>query len=87
MRLLDCTTTAVIHLHEGELSFHVVDGEGCVAPRQILRSMEWPEEIWHAISEQEKPLVIPSLDQETQISRGSQVLPRMRQSISLRRFR
>src|SRR3984885_383038 len=63
--LLDCTTTAVIHLREGALSFHVVDGEGYVVPDDPS-SMQWPEEIWTAISDQDKPLVIPSLDQETQ---------------------
>jgi formate hydrogenlyase transcriptional activator len=63
--LLDCTTTAVIHLREGALSFHVVDGEGYVVP-DGPSSMQWPEEIWTAISDQEKPLVVPSLDQETQ---------------------
>ena len=61
--LLDCTTTAVIHMHEDELHFHVVAGEGFVLPAD-LSAMKWPEEIWSAVSEEEKPLVIPSLDEE-----------------------
>ena len=61
--LLDCTTTAVIHLREGELSFHVVDSDGCLLCRDLSGS-KWPEEIWSAVSELEKPLVIPSLDEE-----------------------
>ena len=61
--LLDCTTMAVIHLREGELSFHVVDGEGRVLSAE-LSAWKWQEEIWSAISEQLKPLVIPSLDEE-----------------------
>ena len=60
--LLDCTTTAVIHMHEDELHFHVVAGEGFVLPAD-LSAMKWPEEIWSAVSEEEKPLVIPSLDE------------------------
>jgi formate hydrogenlyase transcriptional activator len=62
--LLDCTTTAVIHLREGEPSFHVVDGDGCELCTDPSRT-KWQEEIWSAVSEQEKPLVIPSLDQES----------------------
>jgi len=61
--LLDCTTTAVIHLHGDELRFHVVAGEGFVLS-EGLSATRWPEEIWSAVSEQEKPLVIPSLDEE-----------------------
>jgi formate hydrogenlyase transcriptional activator len=64
--LLDCTTTAVIHLREGQLSFHVVDGEGGVLSEDSSVS-KWQEEIWSAVSEQEKPLVIPSLDDEAQL--------------------
>ena len=30
----------------------------------ILPLTKWPEEIWAAVSEQEKPLIIPSLDEE-----------------------
>jgi formate hydrogenlyase transcriptional activator len=62
--LLDCTTTAVIHLREGEPSFHVVDGEGCELCTDPS-VMKWQKEIWAAMSEQEKPLVIPSLDHES----------------------
>ena len=61
--LLDCTTTAILHLREGELSFHVVDSDGCLLSRDLSGS-KWPEEIWSAVSELEKPLVIPSLDEE-----------------------
>ncbi len=61
--LLDCATTAVLHLREGELSFHVVDSEGCLLSRDLSGS-KWPEEIWSSVSELEKPLVIPSLDEE-----------------------
>jgi formate hydrogenlyase transcriptional activator len=59
--LLDCTATAVIHLRQGELSFHVVDGEGCLLS-QDRSAGDWPREIWSALPEQEKPLVISLLD-------------------------
>jgi formate hydrogenlyase transcriptional activator len=62
--LLDCTTTAVIHLREGQPSFHVVDGEGCELCTDPS-VMKWQQEIWSAVSDQEKPLVIPSLDHES----------------------
>jgi formate hydrogenlyase transcriptional activator len=62
--LLDCTTTAVIHLREGEPSFHVVDGDGCELCTDPS-VMKWQEEIWSAVSQREKPLVIPSLDHES----------------------
>jgi formate hydrogenlyase transcriptional activator len=55
--LLDCTATAVIHLRQGELSFHVVDGEGCVLSQDPSAS-DWPQEIWSAVPEEETPLVI-----------------------------
>jgi formate hydrogenlyase transcriptional activator len=55
--LLDCTATAVIHLHQGELSFHVVDGDGCVLTQDPSAS-DWPQEIWSAVPEEEAPLVI-----------------------------
>jgi formate hydrogenlyase transcriptional activator len=62
--LLDCTTTAVIHLREGELSFNAVDNDGCklCADPSLTK---WQEEIWLAVAEREKPLVIPSLDRES----------------------
>ena len=47
--LLDCTTTAVIHLREGEPSFHVVDGDGCELCTDPSL-MKWQEEIWSAVS-------------------------------------
>jgi formate hydrogenlyase transcriptional activator len=62
--LLDCRATAVVHLREGELSFHVVDGEGCVLPQDPSAS-EWPREIWSAVPEEETPLVISLPDGET----------------------
>ncbi|MGB8535835.1 MAG: sigma 54-interacting transcriptional regulator [Acidobacteriaceae bacterium] len=62
--LLDCTTTAVIHLRGGEPSFQVVDGDGCELSTDPS-VMKWQEEIWSAVSEQEMPLVIPSLDDES----------------------
>ena len=55
--LLDCTATAVIHLHQGELSFHVVDGEGCVLSQDPSVS-DWPKEIWSAVPEEQTPLVL-----------------------------
>jgi formate hydrogenlyase transcriptional activator len=68
--LLDCTTTAVIHLRKGHLSCHVVDSEGCVVS-QDLSAVTWPEEIWSAVSEHDRPLVIPSLDEETQFPKAA----------------
>src|ERR1700733_2331507 len=61
--LLDCTATAVIHRHLGELSFHVVDGEGCVLSQDPSAS-DWPREIWSAVPEEETPLVISLPDGE-----------------------
>jgi formate hydrogenlyase transcriptional activator len=68
--LLDCTTTAVVHLREGELFSHVVDSDGCLVSRDPSGS-KWPEEIWSAVSEMEKPLVIPSLDEEARFPEAS----------------
>jgi formate hydrogenlyase transcriptional activator len=61
--LLECTTTAIIHLRHGELSCHVVQGEGCPL-REDLSVEKWPEEIWSAVSEQERSLVVPWLDEK-----------------------
>jgi formate hydrogenlyase transcriptional activator len=61
--LLDCTATAVIHLRQGELSYHVVDGGGCVLSHDPSAS-EWPKEIWSAVPEEETHLVISLLDGE-----------------------
>jgi formate hydrogenlyase transcriptional activator len=60
--LLDCATTAVIHQREGRLWFHITDGSGC-APTEDCSDHKWPEEIWSAVSNQDTPLVIPSLDE------------------------
>jgi formate hydrogenlyase transcriptional activator len=60
--LIDCTTTAVIHLRDGELSLHIVDGGGSVVSAD-LSAARWPEEIWSAVSEQDKPIVLSSLDE------------------------
>jgi formate hydrogenlyase transcriptional activator len=59
--LVDCAMTALIHLNEGELTTHVVDGEGCDLATDHS-AIKWPEAVWQAISEQEKPLVLPALD-------------------------
>ena len=61
---VECTTAALIYQRDGELSFYVDAGQGALpsADHTVLR---WPQEIWSAISEREKVLVIPSLDEET----------------------
>jgi formate hydrogenlyase transcriptional activator len=59
--LLDCSVTAILCLREGQLSFHVVASDGSVLPENLCGS-EWQHEIWSAVSEQEKPLVIGSFE-------------------------
>ena len=70
--LVDCSTTALIHWHEGQLTTHVVDSDGSALDRDHLlvngaaingAAGNWPEAVWQAISEQEKALVLPELDQ------------------------
>ena len=68
--LLDCTTTAVIHLRKGELTCHVVDSQGCV-PSEDGSSVTWPDEIWSAVSQHDRPLVIPALDREARFPEAS----------------
>jgi formate hydrogenlyase transcriptional activator len=70
--LLDCTTTALIHAKEGQLTSHVVDSEGCALSTEAS-TLKWQEEVWHAVSEQEKPLILPALDQP--LADGKQRLP------------
>jgi formate hydrogenlyase transcriptional activator len=60
--LVDCAMTALIHLHEGRLTTHVVDSQGCALSTDHSAA-NWPEAVWQAISEQQKPLVLPALDQ------------------------
>ena len=59
--LVDCAMTALVHLHEGQLTTHVVDGEGCSLVTDHS-AWKWPEAVWQTISEQDKPLVLPALD-------------------------
>ncbi len=52
-------TAALILWHEGQLTTHVVDSEGCCAGHRSFRYRwvaicNWPEAVWQAISEQEK---------------------------------
>jgi formate hydrogenlyase transcriptional activator len=61
--LLECTTAAVLHLRGGELSLLVVDSDGSVLSRDDCGG-KWAEEIWSAVSEEERPLVIPSLEHD-----------------------
>ena len=61
---VDCTTAALIYQREGELSFYLDAGQGAL-PSADHAALRWPQEIWSAISEQEKVLVIPSLEEET----------------------
>ncbi len=60
---VECTTAALIYQPDGGLSFYVDAGQGALpsADHTVLR---WPQEIWSAISEREKVLVIPSLDED-----------------------
>ncbi len=60
--LVDCTMAALVHLNEGQLTTHVVDSEGCSLATDHS-AWKWPEAVWQIISEQEKPLVLPALDQ------------------------
>jgi formate hydrogenlyase transcriptional activator len=65
--LVDCTTTALIASNAGEVFLHVVDSNGCTLSKD-LSIAEWQEEVWYALSQQERPLVLPSLDQETRFA-------------------
>ena len=60
--LVDCAMAALVHLNEGQLTTHVVDSEGCSLATDHS-AWKWPEAVWQTISEQEKPLVLPALDQ------------------------
>ena len=70
--LVDCSTAALIHWHQGQLTTHLagsahVDDEGCALPTDHSAgdgaAANWPEAVWEAISQQEKALVLPALDQ------------------------
>jgi formate hydrogenlyase transcriptional activator len=76
--LVDCSTAALIHWHEGQLATHVVDSVGCAMATDHSATNgaaingaagNWPEAVWQAISEQEKAFVLPALDQ---LSPGAQ---------------
>jgi formate hydrogenlyase transcriptional activator len=64
---VECGTTAVVHLCDGRLTTHVVDSEGCAPPGEPT-AVEWQQEIWHALSEREKPLVIASLEADQRLA-------------------
>jgi formate hydrogenlyase transcriptional activator len=75
--LVGCSTTALIHWHEGQLTTHVVDSEGCALATDYSATNgaatngaaingaagSWPEAVWQAISEQKNAFVLPELDQ------------------------
>jgi formate hydrogenlyase transcriptional activator len=75
--LVDCSTTAVIHWHHGQLTAHVADGDCCALSTNHSSASgasangasangtagNWPEAVWQAISDREKALVLPALDQ------------------------
>ena len=61
---VECTTAALIFQREGELSFHIDAGQGGLTSADHA-ALRWPQEIWSAISEQERVLLIPSLEEET----------------------
>ena len=70
--LVDCSTTALVHWHEGQLTTHVVDSLGCALAmdHSLVNGAatngavgNWPEAVWQAISEQENAFVLPALDQ------------------------
>jgi formate hydrogenlyase transcriptional activator len=61
--LMDCTTAALIYQRDGEISFHIDGCQGSLLAEDHAAS-GWQQEIWSAVSEQEKALIIPSLDYE-----------------------
>jgi formate hydrogenlyase transcriptional activator len=73
--LVDCSTTALIHCHEGQLitqvvdsarafdSSRVVDGERCALAADGAAAGNWPQDVWQAIAGQENAVVLPQLDQ------------------------
>jgi formate hydrogenlyase transcriptional activator len=60
--LLDCATTALIHLEDGQLTTYGADNDGSPFPTEILAG-DWQDEVWQAISEQEEPLILHALTQ------------------------
>jgi formate hydrogenlyase transcriptional activator len=61
--LVECRTAALIYQREGELDFHIAGGQDSLLSEDFSGS-GWQQEIWSAASEQEKPLIIPSLDED-----------------------
>jgi formate hydrogenlyase transcriptional activator len=65
--LVDCSTTALLLWHDGQLTTHVANGEGCALTSDHSATdgpaaENWPESVWQAISEQENAFVLPALD-------------------------
>jgi formate hydrogenlyase transcriptional activator len=61
--LVECRTAALIYQREGELDFHLAGGQDSSLSDDFSGS-GWQQEIWSAASEQERPLIIPSLDED-----------------------
>jgi formate hydrogenlyase transcriptional activator len=60
---VECTTAALVYQREGELFFHVDAGHGALLSADHA-SLRWPQEVWSVISEQERVVLIPSLEEE-----------------------
>jgi formate hydrogenlyase transcriptional activator len=70
--LVGCSTTALIHWHQGQLTTHVVDSLGCALATDHSAAYgkaingaagNWPQVVWQEISERENAFVLPALDQ------------------------
>ncbi len=61
--LVECRTAALIYQREGELDFHIASGQDWLLAEDFSGN-GWHREIWSAASEHEKPLIIPSLDED-----------------------
>jgi formate hydrogenlyase transcriptional activator len=72
---VDCTTAALIYQRDGAFSFYVDAGQGAL-PSADHAALSWPQEIWSAISEQERALLIPSLEEETRFPDASRFFRR-----------
>src|SRR5580698_7348247 len=67
--LVDCSMTALIHSHEGQLTTYlvasdeVIDCDGGALATDEVEAGNWPQDVWQAISAQENAVVLPELDQ------------------------
>jgi formate hydrogenlyase transcriptional activator len=62
-RVIACDTAAVLYTHEGDVSWHGIDEPDCATPEPVIA--ECRDTILPLLQQRERPLILPSLDQET----------------------